>query len=618
MPSAKKEIPARSAAKPKRVYKKPYGEKHIIGFLFAIGMGLTVFLGGLLLVLSLLKIPDIRTIAEYQPSQATEILDRQGNIIERIYSENRTVIPLSQMPVYLPQAFVAAEDGRFFEHPGLDFWSVFRAAINNVRSGRRAQGGSTITQQVARSLLLTPEKTYLRKFKEAILAWRIDTLLSKDEILYIYLNQIYLGSGAYGVEAASQVYFGKRARDLNLGEAAILAGLPQAPSRYSPHKNMQAALERQRYVLNRMAADNYVSGASAQTAYQRSLQLADNPAQKKAVNGYFIQLVIKQAEKIIGRSLNRAGIRIHTTLDSRQQQLAAGALQSGLHSSFSGDNEVQGAIIALDACNGRVRALVGGRDFNTSAFDRATQARRSAGSLIKPLLYAAAFEKGFTPGSTLMDSPLAIRGHDGQEWKPKNFSGKHFGETTLREALVKSRNIIAIKLLQQVGIKRVQKLAEVFGIRPPITSDLSLALGATGVSLLEITAAYSPFVCKGEYFPPTLISAIDSNDGRKIFRAAPTGKQVLSSAVAGDMKELLIEVIHRGTGKKAGGLDTVSGGKTGTTNDNRDAWFVGFSDKMLGGVWLGYDDNKSLGNGRNGGGVAAPVWREFMSGVNRK
>lgn len=616
MPPSEKKLP-RSSTKQKRVYKKTYNEKHIIGFLFAVSLTLSLFLGGLLLTLSLLKVPDIRTISGYQPSQASEILDRHGNVIERIYTENRTVVPLSQMPSYLPQAFVAAEDGRFYEHPGLDFWSVFRAAINNMRSGRRGQGGSTITQQVARSLLLTPEKTYLRKFKEAILAWRIDTLLSKDEILYIYLNQIYLGSGAYGVEAASQVYFGKRARDLSLGEAAILAGLPQAPSRYSPHRNMKAALNRQRYVLNRMAADQFVSKEAARTAFTRPVKLAGNPAKKRGENGYFIQLVKKQAEKILGKSLNRAGVRIRTTMDSRQQLRAAAALRHGMSSSFSGNRKVQGAFIALDACNGRVRALVGGRDFNKSAFDRATQARRSAGSLFKPLLYAAAFEKGFTPDSILVDAPLAIRGRDGKEWKPKNFSGNHFGETSLREALVKSRNIIAIKLLQKVGVERVQKLAEQFGIRPPITSDLSLALGATGVSLLEITAAYSPFVCKGKYFPPTLISAIDSNSGRRIFRAESIGKQVLSRSTASELKGLLIEVIRRGTGKRAGGLQAVSGGKTGTTNDNRDAWFVGFSGKTLAGVWLGYDDNKSLGNGKSGGVVAAPIWHDFMNGASR-
>ena len=617
MPASLKNTSSRSVTKPKRVYKRPYNEKHIIGFLFGISLTLTLFLGSLLLILSLLKVPDIRTIAEYQPSQASEILDRHGNVIERIYTENRTVVPLSAMPDYIPHAFVAAEDSRFYVHPGLDFWSVFRAAINNIRSGRRGQGGSTITQQVARSLLLTPEKTYLRKFKEAILAWRIDTLLSKDEILHIYLNQIYLGNGAYGVEAAAQAYFGKRARYLSLGEAAILAGLPQAPSRYSPNLHLSAARARQRYVLNRMVADEYVSEEAARTAYDRPVRIAGNTVNKRAVNGYFVQLVKKQAEKILGRSLNRAGVRIRTTMDPVQQKQASAALMNGIQASFPGNKKIQGAILSLDACNGRVRALVGGRDFNKSAFDRSTQARRSAGSLFKPLLYAAAFEKGYTPDSTLFDAPLSISGRDGKRWKPKNFTGKHYGETSLREALVFSRNIIAIKLLQKIGVDNVQAIAERFGIRPPITADLSLALGATGVSLLEITAAYSPFVCEGKYYSPTLISAIDSNDGEKIFRAKSLEKNIMKESVAKTMKKLLGEVIQRGTGKRAAGLTGDAGGKTGTTNENRDAWFVGFSGQRVGGVWLGYDDNKSMGRGKSGGVVAAPIWRDFMSGAEK-
>lgn len=610
--------PSSSPPARKRVSKKPFNEKHIIGFLFAISFVLTLFLGGLLLTLVLLKMPDIRTVAEYQPAQATEILDRHGNVIGRIYMENRTVIPLSRMPSYLPQAFVAAEDSRFYDHPGLDLWSVFRAAINNMRSGRRGQGGSTITQQVARSLLLSPEKTYLRKFKEAILAWRIDTLLSKDDILYIYLNQIYLGDGAYGVEAAAQAYFGKHARELSLGEAAILAGLPQAPSRYSPHLHLEAAQKRQRYVLNRMAADGFVSSEEARRAFTQTLSLESKSKEELGVNGYFIQLVRKQAEKILGTSLNRAGVRIHTTLDPVQQKQAALALRQGIDSFFPGNRKVQGAVISLDACNGMVRALTGGVDFNKSAFDRATQARRSAGSLFKPLLYAAAFEKGFTPETIVLDSPFSMRGGDGKMWQPRNFSGRHFGETTLREALVHSRNIVAIKLLQKVGIARVQKLAENFGIRPPITSDLSLALGATGVSLLEMTAAYSPFVCQGKYSPPVLLTAIDANNGKKIYRVKQAGKQVLDGSVAREMKGLLGAVIREGTGKKAAGLPAPSGGKTGTTNENRDAWFVGFSGQRLGGVWLGYDDNTSLGEGKSGGVVAAPIWHDFMAGSARE
>ena len=613
MPPSKRKPPATTSPKPKRVYKKPLNEKHIIGFLFAISLALTLFLGGLLLTLALLKIPDIRTIAEYQPAQASEILDRYGNVIDRIYTENRTVIPLSVMPSYLPQAFVAAEDSRFYDHPGLDLWSVFRAAINNMRSGRRGQGGSTITQQVARSLLLSPEKTYLRKFKEAILAWRIDTLLSKDDILHIYLNQIYLGDGAYGVEAAAQAYFAKHARELSLGEAAILAGLPQAPSRYSPHRHLEAAQKRQRYVLNRMAADGFISSEEARRAFTQSLSLNGRTKEKKGINGYFVQLVRKQAEEILGTSLNRAGVRIYTTLDPMQQKQAAFALRHGVDSFFPGNRKVQGAIVSLDACNGRVRALSGGLDFNKSAFDRATQARRSAGSLFKPLLYAAAFEKGFTPQSRVLDAPFSLRGGDGKMWKPRNFSGRHYGETTLREALVHSRNIVAIKLLQKVGIARVRKLAENFGIRPPITSDLSLALGATGVSLLEMTAAYSPFVCQGNYAPPILLTGIDANDGRKIYRVNPADRQVLTGSVAGEIKGLLGAVIEEGTGKRAAGLSAPSGGKTGTTNDNRDAWFVGFSGQRLGGVWLGHDNNTSLGKGKSGGVVAAPIWHDFMA-----
>ncbi len=617
MAQAKKKT-THSPLKKKRVYKKPYNEKHIIGFLFAIGLSLSIFIGGLLLILSMLKIPDIRNIAEYQPSQASEILDRSGQVIERIFIENRTVVSLSEMPSYLPRAFVAAEDGRFYEHPGLDFWSVFRAAVNNVKSGRRAQGGSTITQQVARSLLLTPEKTFLRKFKEAILAWRIDTLLSKDEVLHIYLNQIYLGSGTYGVEAASQVYFGKSCRNLSLGEAAILAGLPQAPSRYSPHKNLKAALKRQRYVLNRMAADGYVTRGAAVDAFSKPVRLQRNIRQQRGENGYFLQLVKKQAEKILGQPLSRAGVRVRTTMDSRQQHLAVMALRNGLTKSFPGNKSVQGAILSVDACNGKVRALVGGRDFNNSAFDRATQARRSAGSLFKPLLYATAFANGFTPATTLIDAPFSIRGQDGKMWNPKNFSGKHYGETALGTALIHSRNIIAIKLLQKIGLKKVRGYAEVCGIRSPVTADLSLALGATGVSLLEITAAYSPFVCGGNYISPTLISAIDSNGGKRIFRAVPIGKKVLKRSVANEMKVLLGDIIRQGTGRRASGLSVTSGGKTGTTNDNRDAWFVGFAGNTLGGVWLGYDNNRGLGKGKSGGVVAAPIWREFMEGTVKR
>jgi len=614
VPPSKKKTAARTPAKKKRVYKKPLNEKHIIGFFFAIALSLTLFLGGLLLTLSLLKIPDIRTVAEYTPVQASEILDRHGRVITRIYAENRTVIPIKQLPVYVPQAFVAAEDSRFYEHPGLDLWSVFRAAINNVKSGRRGQGGSTITQQVAKSLLLSPEKTYIRKFKEAILAWRIDTLLSKNEILHIYLNQIYLGSGAYGIEAASWDYFNKSARDLTVGEAAILAGLPQAPSRYAPDKHIKAARKRQRYVLNRMVADGYLSSSTARKAYDRPVRLAGGKQQRQGETGYFVQLVRKQAEKILDSSLNRAGVRIYTTLDTDLQRKTVAALRRGIIRSFPGKTKVQGAAIVIDSANGRVRALAGGRDFNSSAFDRATQGRRSAGSLLKPILYSTAFANGFRPDSIIIDKPFSTKGKQGKIWQPKNFTGRHYGATTLHDGLIYSRNIVAIKLLQKVGIQKVQKQAENFGVRPPITSDLSLALGATGVSLLEITAAYAPFITGGRYVEPVLLQKIERNDGTLIYQGEMESRQVLSPQVAKIMKGLLMEVVRKGTGKRAAGVPAPAGGKTGTTNENRDAWFVGFSGKHLGGVWIGNDNNKSLGSGKSGGVLAAPVWRDIMRG----
>ena len=613
MPPSKKQPAAKGPAKKKRVYKKPLNEKHIIGFLFGIAFSITLFLGGLLLTLTLLEIPDVRSVAKYSPVQATTILDTRGRIISRIYVENRTVIPLEQLPDYLPQAFIAAEDARFYDHPGLDLWSVFRAALNNAKSGRRAQGGSTITQQVAKSLLLTPEKTYIRKFKEAILAWRIDTLLTKDEVLNIYLNQIYLGSGAYGVEAAAWDYFHKPAVELSLGEAAILAGLPQAPSRYAPDRHFEAAKKRQRYVLNRMVADGYISSSSARNAYEQPLHLAGSSAQKEGEVGHYVQLVRKQAEQILDMSLNRAGVRIYTTLDSGVQARTVAALRRGVSQSFKGQKKVEGAALVMDGTNGAVLALTGGMDFTASAFDRATQGNRSAGSLFKPILYSTAFANGFSPATTLNDSPLSIKGSKGKVWRPKNFSGRFYGPTTLEEGLIYSRNIIAIKLLQKVGIEKVQKQAEAFGIRPPITNDLSLALGATGVSLLEITAAYTPFVAEGVYREPFLIKRIERNDGEVVYQGKPDARRVIDRHNANAMKKLLMDVVRVGTGKKAAGVAAPAGGKTGTTNENRDAWFVGFSGKYLAGVWIGKDDNSSLGKGKNGGNVAAPIWRKVMA-----
>ncbi len=601
-----------------------YNEKHISVFFILICLFQTCFLGALLYTLVSLHIPDIRTVANYKPPQATLIYDRYGNIVDRMFVENRTVIPLSSMSPYLPKAFVAAEDGRFFDHPGLDFISVLRAAINNFREGGRGQGGSTITQQVAKSLLLTPEKTYIRKFKEAILAWRIDNLLSKEEILYIYLNQIYLGEGAYGVEAASQIYFGKHASQLTLGECALLAGLPQAPSRYSLFKHLKRAVARQKYVLNRMAADGYVSAGSAKDAYGDSVRLKKQVKVSSGPNSYYLEVVKKRARDVLNMPLQRAGAHIYTYLDPQMQKKAVHSVKQGISKSvvrqIKGGKKLtitpQGALVCVETSTAKVRALVGGTDFSKSPFDRATQAQRPAGSTFKPFVYAAALRKGWTPESTIDDSPISITGKGGKQWRPKNYSGKYHGSTTLKVSLANSYNSATVRLMQKIGINAVQEFAKQAGITSEMPSDLSLSLGTTDVSLLEITSAYTSFAGNGTYYPPSFIDKIVLSDS-SVHRFSDGWKRqrALSTRELQQMKTMLSEVVRNGTGKKVRDVPGVRGGKTGTSNKNRDAWFIGYDKRYTVGLWVGNDLNQSLGRAESGGTTAAPIWRDFMLSV---
>lgn len=583
-----------------------------------------MFLGGLLLTYFNLNIPNIRSVANYRPAEATVIYDRHGKIVDRMFTENRTVIPLSKMSPHLAKAFVAAEDGRFFEHPGLDIISVLRAAINNFRDGAKSQGGSTITQQVTKSLLLTPEKTYIRKFKESILAWRIDKVLSKKEILFIYLNQIYLGEGAHGVEAAAQVYFGKSATKLSLGECALLAGLPQAPSRYSLFNHMDRAVERQKYVLNRMAADGYVSSAAAKKAYKEKIRL--NPKVQYATdeNAYYLQIVKKKARAYLEGPLQSAGVKIYTYLDSKMQSQALKAVKRGVKASKSRqiiagkkvDVPPQAALVCIETKNSRVRALVGGTSFKKSPFDRATQAKRPVGSTFKPLVYAVALQQGWTPQSAIDDGPLSIRGRDGKTWSPKNYSGRYHGNTTLAQALAGSYNAASVRLMQKVGYKGVHKLAKNAGISAVLPPDLSLSLGAADVSLLEMTGAYLPFAGDGTFLKPRFIEKMVLPDGSVVYPENLANRsRVLSRGVTTNMKRMLNGVVTKGTGKKVSDVPGVQGGKTGTSDKSRDAWFIGYDKKYTTGVWVGYDRNKSMGKKESGGKTAAPIWRDYMLGI---
>ena len=607
--------------------RRVYGESHINGFLLILCLVQTLFVGGLLFFLDSLKIPDIDAVAGYSPSQATIIYDGAGKIVDRVFVEDRTVVPLENMAPMLPKAFIAAEDGRYYEHPGLDLFSVLRAAINNILSGARSQGGSTITQQVIKSLLLTPEKTYIRKFKEAILAWRIDKLMTKDEILHIYLSQIYLGEGAYGVEAAARIYFGKSAARLSLAECALLAGLPQAPNRYSLFDHLERAVERQKYVLERMVAEGFVSEAEARAAAQAEIVLNSRSQRANDDNGHYLEVVKRRARAILGIPLQSAGAKIYTHLDSSFQEAAAAAVRSGVRASFSRqlkrgmevDPFLQGGLVCIETATGRVLAAVGGISYSLSPFDRATQARRPAGSTFKPFVFATALEQGWSANSPIDDSPLTISGVGRGPWSPKNYGGVYHGPTTLGDALTHSLNTATVRLIQLVGVKEVQKMATRAGLGPKLPNNLTLALGTAEVTVLQMTAAYLPFAGDGTFVEPSFIDRIVLPDGVVLRPEAGRKRQrVLSPASLAQMRNMLMSVITDGTGKAVAEVPGAAGGKTGTTDDYKDAWFVGYDTRHTTGVWLGNDGNEPMGTGESGGTAAAPVWRDFMLAVSAR
>ncbi len=574
--------------------------------------GLVTLLIGVVLAW-FMALPDIRSVEDYRPQVATLIFDRNGRPIDAIAKEFRIVIPYAEMPPLLPRAFVAAEDSRYWEHTGLDGLSIFRAAFNNLRSGRKSQGGSTITQQVTRALLLTREKSYQRKLAEAVLSYRLEKQLSKEDILFIYLNEIYLGEGAYGVEAAARTYFGKKASQLTLGEIALLAGLPQSPSNYSPIKQPEAARVRQRYVLNRMAEDSVITADDARTAFEKGLQLAGD--WRKSLNGYFAHYIRTQLlTRYTETDLYQKGLAVATTIDSDLQQAAAQAVAGGVAKVVERhpmQAAPQGALVALDSDSGRIRAMIGGVDFNENQFNRVLQANRQPGSAFKPLLYAAALEKGIAPGTVLADTPISLPSNGDTRWQPRNFKNEYHGSLTLTEALVRSSNVGAVRLLQQTGLDKVIELAKKMGIATPLQPDLTLALGASPVSILEMTAAYAVFANQGMYHAPVGITRVSDRDGRFLPWPQSSGQQVLAKETAAWITAALTQVVQRGTGKNAAGIPGASG-KTGTTDNNVDAWFIGSAPGLTTGVWIGYDRSTSLGEGETGGQAAAPVWKQFM------
>jgi penicillin-binding protein 1A len=667
-------------------------------------------------------LPPVDQLAAYRPAVASRVYASNGELVGEFFLEKRYLVALDRIPVIVREAFVAAEDSSFYRHQGIDLSGIVRAFLNNLSAGEVVQGGSTITQQVVKSLLLSPEKSYERKLKEILLSLRLERQFTKDQILYLYLNQIYLGAGAYGVAAAAQVYFNKDIDEVTLPEAALLAGLPQAPSRTSPIHHPDRARARQLYVLDRMEADGYISHAQREQAAAIPVQVVVGQRRQsypKAPD--YVEYVRRQLEDRYGnRAPYELGLRIDTALDLRMQEIAEQAVRRGLKEldrrrgyrgpirslspaeatpfleqqqkatpkgghrigasvqalvvrpgaeqavlrigdsqallpeagmawargwqptrlrpgdvvlvtieqrdpttgvyqvALDEDPDTEGAFLAMDVNGGYVRAMVGGYDYSRSQFNRAVQAYRQPGSAFKPLVYAAAFDHGYTPASIVVDSPVVFDDGSNRIWKPENYEQEFRGPTRLREALVHSVNVVTVKVAQDLGLPYLISYLPRFGFERPFPRNLSIALGSSEVTLLELVRAYEAFASGGKTYAPIFITRISDAAGNVVEERTPVAQDALSPQTAYLVTSILESVIERGTGHRARGLNRPAAGKTGTTNDQMDAWFVGYTPELLAGAWVGFDEKKSLGKQETGGRAAVPIWTEFMERATEK
>ena len=664
---------------------------------------------GLILVYST-DLPQIEQLEHYRPSAITELYDDQGRIIGSFALQRRVVASYEDYPLVLRDALISIEDKDFYRHSGINFWRIAGAAYRDIKSGGTAQGASTLTMQLARNLFLSPDKRFHRKIQEALLAVQIERRFTKPQIFTLYANQIFLGHGAYGFEAASEYYFSKPARQLTLAEAALLAGLPKAPIYYSPISHPEHALRRRNLVLNSMLEDGKITTQQAAQARNQPivLNVAHDP---NSLAPYFVEEIRRYLESKYGSDqVHEGGLRVYTSLDMDLQRAANQAVLDGLAAyerrhgwrgrldnvladgvslahyehpdweedpqpgaymhalvvslspagaqlrvgrygsiltqadaawthhpikeilntgdviyvkilslstsgklrlSLEEDSGAQGALIAIDNANGSVLAMVGGRDANLSKFNRATQALRQVGSSFKPYVYTAAIDQGARPDDTILDAPTVFQTASGP-YSPHNYDEKYQGTITLRRALAQSRNIPALKLADQLGIKTVIEYAHRFGITSNLPPYLPVALGSAEITVLEQTSAYSVFPNDGVRIVPRFITKVTDYEGRVLEEGFPEVKEVVSSRTARLMTAMLREVVLHGTAISASTMNFPLAGKTGTTNNFTDAWFVGFSPSITTGVWIGYDEKKSLGAKETGALTALPVWIDFM------
>jgi|CXWL01.1.fsa_nt_gi penicillin-binding protein 1A len=669
-------------------------------------------------------LPSLDSLEEYQPSLVSRVYADDDQVIGQYYVERRLFTPLPQIPQHLKDAVIAVEDVRFFEHPGLDIIGMARAFVTNLRRGSRVEGASTITQQLTRSLFLSPERTYIRKVRELVLAYQMELVLTKEQILELYLNQIYFGQGAYGVRAAGLTYFGKELRDLSLAECAFLAGLPKSPTHYAPFKNPERGKKRQEHVLDRMEETGFISTEQHQQAAAYTLTFRQPSIEQLAP--HFVEyvrqaLVAKHGETAV----YKGGLDIHTTLNVVYQKAAEQAVQNGLrqldkrqgwrgplgtkdpekllanppappvtplkvgdllqgvvmkiakdhvvvhigtttgeltfdnmawarrwmkgkdptkdftivpnlktllkpgdvievgitkidqatiHLQLEQTPVVEGALLAIDPRTGAIRAMVGGYDFARSEYNRAMQSKRQPGSAFKPVIYATALNDGLSPSTLVLDAPVVYENEDPDKtWKPENYEKKFYGAVTLREALAHSRNLATVRLLDRVGIRGVVDFARAIGITSPLNQDMSLALGSSSLTLSELVSAYGVFANQGVRLEPYAITSVQMPKKlATIDEATLDPRQVISRETAYLITSMLQDVVQRGTGTAAKTLERPIAGKTGTTNDYSDAWFIGYTPTLVVGVWVGFDDLRTIGETESGAHAALPIWIDFM------
>ena len=557
----------------------------------------------------LASLPPISNFEDIKPNPVTTIYSADGEVIKTFTAFKFEKVSIDKIPKYLKEAVIATEDKNFYHHRGFDTMGMIRSTITNVLSGEVKQGGSTITQQLARILFLSNERTFDRKIKELIIAHRIEKTISKDEILELYLNSVYLGSGVYGVSSAARTFFDKDLSQLTLAEQALIAGLPQAPSIYSPFANKKAGLKRRNQVLRRMYRNKYITQEQMVAAQKEGLHLSNKPriySYNKAP--YYIDFVLNELKNIgfEEQEISQGGLKIYTTLDYKSQNAAQNAVQNALNKAGLTKPANQIALFSFSPTTGRIYAYIGGKNYEQSQYDRVTKAIRPSGSSFKPFVYATALQQGVSVDDTIEDTPLTI-----QDWTPKNYGKKYRGKITIWQALAISSNVAAVRLIKKSGVDAVIQTAREMGITTPLASDMTIALGSNGVKLYDMVVSYGAFANGGFRVRPYCVERVENSRGVTIYEnSGPKIVKVINFETAAGMTYMLRKVVEVGTGKAANIAQNVAG-KTGTTNDYRDAWFVGYTPDIVTGVWVGNDNNSKL-PGITGGAMPARVFAEYM------